>query len=111
MIELTILTYLLDKLEVPVYLEKRSNPSTSFVVIDKTGSGKTNHIKSSTFAFQSFGATKYDAAILNEKVKQQVESLITLNDISAVRLNSDYPFTDVTSKQYRYQAVFDITHY
>ena len=111
MIELIILNYLLDKLDVPVYLEKPSNPSDKFVVIDKTGGSKTNHLLSSSIAFQSYGKTKYDAAMLNEIVKEQVESLIVLNEISGVKLNSDYPFTDVDSRQYRYQALFDINHY
>ena len=35
----------------------------------------------------------------------------TLEDICAVRLNTDYTFTDTASKRFRYQAVFDITHY
>ena len=31
--------------------------------------------------------------------------------ISAVRFDSDYNFTDTDTKHYRYQAVFEITHY
>ncbi|SDQ04437.1 hypothetical protein SAMN04487752_0319, partial [Carnobacterium viridans] len=50
-------------------------------------------------------------ALLNEELKEVVENLILLNEISGVRLNSDYNFTDTTTKEYRYQAVFDINHY
>lgn len=31
--------------------------------------------------------------------------------IGSVRLNSDYNFTDIEMKRYRYQAVFDIYYY
>jgi len=34
-----------------------------------------------------------------------------LNEIGKVKLNSDYNFTDTVTKQYRYQAVYDISHY
>ena len=37
--------------------------------------------------------------------------MITLNSISKIKLNSDYNFTDTETKEYRYQAVFDINHY
>ena len=53
----------------------------------------------------------YGAAALNEEVKKAVDSLIELNEIASVTLNTDYNFTDTTTKQYRYQAVYDIKHY
>lgn len=53
----------------------------------------------------------YDAAKLNEELKEVVENMIELDEISNVQLNSDYNFTDTTTKEYRYQAVFDINHY
>ena len=37
--------------------------------------------------------------------------MINLDEIASVKLNSDYNFTDEETKQYRYQAVFDIKHY
>ena len=53
----------------------------------------------------------HDAALLNEEVKDVVEGLIELDDISGISLNSDYNYTDTETKSYRYQAVFDINHY
>ena len=50
-------------------------------------------------------------AELNEQVKDAVDGLLSQNEIHSVRLNSDYNYTDTTTKQYRYQAVFDIGHY
>lgn len=53
----------------------------------------------------------YEAAVLNEELKEVIESMIELDEISKIKLNSDYNFTDTTTKEYRYQAVFDINHY
>lgn len=111
MIELIIKKFLDGHLSVPSFFEHQKELPSSYVLIEKTSSGKENHLKSSTFAFQSYAESMFDAATLNEEVKAAVESMIELNEISGVQLNSDYNFTDITTKKYRYQAVFDINHY
>jgi len=112
MIEKTILDYLSDCLpDVPVYMEVPADRPAVFVVIEKTGSSRINHIDSATIAVQSYGATLYDAAALNERVKTAMLDSITLDSISRAALNSDYNYTDTASKHYRYQAVFDVTFY
>lgn len=111
MIEKTILDYLDTELSVPVYMERPANPPQTYVLLEKTGSGKRNHICDATLAIQSYGPSMYEAAVLNETVKAAMESAVTLNEICRVSLNSDYNFTDTAMKQYRYQAVFEITHY
>ena len=111
MIEKTILDYLDTELSVPVYMERPTDPPQKYVILEKTGSGKRNHIYDATLAIQSYAPSMYEAASLNETVKAAMESAITLNRISSVRLNSDYNYTDTFMKAYRYQAVFDITHY
>lgn len=111
MIENIIRNYLDEKLEEQVFLEKPNPSMGNYVVIDKTSSAKTNHLPSATVAFQSYGTSLYKAAELNERVKLAVESLIELDSIRGISLNSDYNFTDTTTKEYRYQAVFDIKYY
>lgn len=111
MIELIIKQYLDSHLDVPSFLERSSNMPAKFVLFEKTSSGKSNHLKSATFAFQSYAKSLYDAAMLNEKVKEVVEQMIELPEISGIELNSDYNFTDTKTKEYRYQAVFDINYY
>lgn len=111
MIEETILNFLNTKLTEPVYLEAPEDKPMRYVLFEKTGSSKSNRLPASTFVFQSYAESLFQAATLNEKVKVAVESLIELNKISNVKLNSDYNFTDTTTKQYRYQAVYDISHY
>lgn len=83
----------------------------SYVIFEKTSSGKRDYANSATFAFQSYAPTLYSAAILNEEVKSAVENMIELDDISGIHLNSDYNFTDTETKEYRYQAVFDINYF
>ena len=50
------------------------------------------------------------AAELNETVKAAMDELAELRGIGSVSLNSDYNFTDSTTKQYRYQAIYNITY-
>ena len=110
MIEETIKGFLNKNLSVPAYLEKPSNPPKRYVLFERTGGGKENHIYRPTFAFQSYAESLYQAAKLNDEVKKVVEGMIVLNNISKIKSNSDYNFTDTTTKEYRYQAVFDIIH-
>ena len=111
MIEKIVLDHLNNVLDVPAYMEKPESPPERYVLIEKTGSGTDNQIHSSTLAVQSYAATLYQAAELNESIKAAMNRLIELDEITRAKLNSDYNFTDTTKKQYRYQAVFDLTHY
>lgn len=111
MIEEVILGYLDAALSVPCFMEMPEDESDSFVVIEKIGSSIANRITKATFAIQSYGASLYDAAALNEQVKEAMEDLVERDDISKVELNSDYNYTDTALKHYRYQAVFVVTYY
>jgi hypothetical protein len=111
MIEKIIFNYLNSVLPVKAYLEEPEKPAKSYVLIEKTGSNRRNHVNRATIAVQSYAASMQKAAELNETVKTAMDNLINLPDIGASRLNSDYNFTDTATKRYRYQAVYDITHY
>ena len=111
MIELVILNHLKDGLDVPVFMEKPTNAPSEYVLFEKTGGGRNETMPSATFAFQSYSTSLFKAAVLNEAVKNEVDHLVLLDEIRGITLNTDYNFTDTTTKQYRYQAVFDIKHY
>lgn len=97
---------------VPVYAEVPADyPSGAFAVIERTGSWKQNHVPGATLAVQSYAPSLLDAAQLNENVKAAMETVAEEPEIGSIRLNSDYNFTDYTTRRYRYQAVFDITYY
>lgn len=108
MIEKTIYDYLKSCMDVPVYMEKQDSMPETYLLIEKTGSSVSNYIYSATFAIQSYSTSMYKASELNETVKEKMDDLITLPNISKSSLNSDYNFTDTQTKKYRYQAVYDI---
>lgn len=110
MIAVTLLDYLNTALDVPVYMEAPEQTS-NYVLIDQTASSRTNHIITTTFALQSYGDSLYDAMLLNEAVKDAMEDFAGLDEITRVELETDYNFTNTTTKQYRWQAVYSITHY
>lgn len=115
MIEKTILDYLNRRLSdqnIKAYMELPSGEDpVTCVVIEKTGSSVENTLASATLAIQSYGASLYAAATLNESVKTFMEEAVSLDEISKCKLNTDYVFNDIERKRYRYQAVFDIWHY
>ena len=111
MIEKIIYDYMSANLDVPCYMMRPERIPDSYVVLEKTGGEKENHLYRSTFAFQSYAPTLAQAAELNEAVKAAAENLVELDAITASRYNTDYNFTNTATKQPRYQAVFDIYHY
>lgn len=112
MIEEILKNYLGDSLSAPVYLEIPYDYPSNFYAIERTGGGQVNHIKSATIAIKSYASSLYDAALMNEELKEvMLKDILSLDEIASVQLNSDYNFTDTTTKQYRYQAVFDIRYY
>ena len=110
MVEKIVKDYLQSSLGIPVRLEE-DKLTNEYVLIEKTGSSTENHIASATLAVQSYSASLYGAASLNERVKEAMEKIIERNDISKCELNSDYNYTDTARKRYRYQAVFDIVYF
>ena len=111
MIELIIKQYLDNHFDAPVFLEHQINKPNEFILFEKTGSSVNNKLPSSTFAFQSYSTSLYNAARLNERLKSVLNRLIELKEIVSIKLESDYNYTAVDTKQYRYQAVFTIKHY
>lgn len=111
MIEQTISEYLGEKLSAPVRMEEEPGLTDTYVLVEKTGGGETDHIKRATVAIQSYAGSLYKAAELNEEVKKAMESIVELDTVSRCSLNSDYNYTNTARKKYRYQAVYDIVHY
>lgn len=111
MIEKKVLDWLDTQLSVPVYMERPLDVPESYVLLEKTGSSMENWIYSVMIAVQSYAPTLLGAAQLNELVKTAMLNMIERGDVSSVRLNSDYNYTDTATKSYRYQAVFDIVAY
>lgn len=118
MIEVTLIQYLIGKTRAGsnVFAERPNEIPSEYILIDKTGSSVENMIPTSTIAIQSVsdsmqGGSMFGAMSLNDEVKDAMENIIALDDIVSVRLISDYNYTDDSTKEYRYQAVYEITHY
>ena len=111
MIETVLLNYLIEKLDVPVYMEAPEHKPGTYVLIEKTGSRRRNRIDTATVAIQSIAPTLYGAAFLNESVKGALALLPDEErDVFRAEPDSDYNFTDTETKERRYQAVYHITY-
>lgn len=112
MIESIIINYLLEagmSVGQHVYAEKPVDSPDEYVLVEKTGSSRTNRIDRAMIAVQSVSKTSLlRAAQINEEVKAAMDELATLDTVFSCGLNSDYNFTNTSTKEYRYQAVFNI---
>lgn len=110
MIELILKQYLNGALDVPVLFEHKEGTDVPFVIIEKTGGSSDNHLQKATVAIQSYGTSLYNAAKLNEDVIRAMDGLTTVENVGGAHLNGSYNFTDTETKNYRYQAVYDINY-
>lgn len=121
-IEEIVVQYLLTVLAAPVYGERPEETPETYFLVEKVGGRIEDHLSFATLAVRSVAKASpatslVDAAHMNEVLKDAMlgtdenGGLLTLPQISAVRLNSDYNNTDPETGEYEYQAVFDITHY
>lgn len=111
MIETIIINYLSKKLDIPVYAEIPENAPEQFFIVEKTGSSIVNRLRHATVAIQSYAGTMLDAAKLNDELIEKMLLIPEVAEVSACELNSDYNYTDTTTKRYRYQAVFELTYH
>lgn len=112
-IEETLLAYLTDVFHdegLPVYaMTPKQDVPRNYIVIDKTGSGRRNGIDRATVAIQSISSDSLLKAVeINEDVIKAMEEISREENIFSAYLQADYNFTNTTTKQYRYQAVYEI---
>lgn len=112
-IEITVIEYLGTALpDIPTYGEVPSSPTSGeFFVIDKIGTDTVNGLCTTTLAIQSYAGSKARASALNDILIEAMDGLNDLDGVADCELDTDYNFTNTAKKQYRYQAVFEITHY
>lgn len=111
MIEAIVLDHLREQLEAPAYAERPKELPASYCLIEKTGTSQSNFISTTVFAVQSYAETLEQAAELSDQVKEAMASLVAYQDVTKVKLESEYNDTNAATGQYRYQAVFSIVHY
>lgn len=114
MIEKVILDYLIGQdmegVGNHVYLEAPEYTPDRYVLVEKDGSGEDNGIRSALISIRSVTRIGVvEAALINEMVVNAMEHFAENSDsIYSCRLNSDYNNTRLETKEYRYQAVFNI---
>lgn len=113
MIEKVLANKLGGLIDCPVFFEIPGKDCPErFVLVEKTGSSAEDSFYESTIAVQSYAGSMQGAAELNDLVKRTMLTDVPDGDyITSVLLNSDYNFTDKSTKRYRYQAVFGVSHY
>lgn len=110
MIETIVLRHLQARTHLPCYPEVPELPESEYIVIEKTGSGRSDCIDRATIAVKSCShISLLRAAEINESVKEAMDALPENPEIFRSALNGDYNYTDTETKTYRYQAVYDIT--
>ena len=119
MIEETIFDYLKDNASVPWFSmrppttgDNQDIGTYSYGLFEKTNSVKTDHVVTSTFAFQSYAPTLLEAAQISAELRQLMEALPNVTtEVSKAQLSGEYNFTNTATKQPRYQAVFTLVHF
>ena len=110
MIEKTVYDYLSDNLDTPVFMEVPEHAPCEFVVMEKVAGSVTDHIRFATIAIQSYSSVSlYGAAQLNEDVHEVMDAMADhVDDVSECQMTADTNFTDVSTKRYRYQCLYNI---
>lgn len=114
MIEKTVLDFLImqdfEGVNGNVFLEAPERPPERYILVEKTGSGRENRIDNVSMAIQSISSKSLlEAAFINSMVKEAMEGMpYEMPGVYSCRLDTDYNFTNPATKQYRYQAVYNI---
>ena len=95
-----------------VFCETQITPPDEYILVERTAGSEKDHLRSAMVTVQSISTESlYRAAEINEAA---VDALLTFGEEStevfSCRLNSNYNYTNPTTKEYRYQAVFDIRY-
>lgn len=95
-----------------VYAETPVNPPENYVLIQRTGGGVTNRIREHNIITETISRKSKETAMgLHEEVVEAMLRMADTADVYRCRLNSDYESTRADRKEYRYQALWEITVY
>lgn len=111
MIEKIVLNYLMEHIDFDVFMEVPENPPVNFIIVEKVNGGRSDLLKSATFAIRCYSGTLLGAAEMNEAVKTVMDQITELNDVGSCRFDRDYNFTDTGTKRHRYQSLFVLVYY
>lgn len=112
LIESAVIGHLCTELNtVNVFAERPKDPPAAYWLIEKTAAQEENHILQATIAVQSISSNSLlEAAQMSNDAEEAMRRLILLENVGSSKLNSAYNYTDPETREYRYQAVFDINY-
>lgn len=112
LIEATVIGYLSGLLHTTnVYAERPVDLPVEYYIVEKTAAGEENHIQKATVAVQSISSVSMlNAAVMSKSVEKAMKSITSVAGIGKCKLNSAYNFTNSETREYRYQAIFDLTY-
>lgn len=93
--------------QIGVYLEIPNNTPDTFIVFQLVDRGKENRINEVTLEFRSYAPSKFEAASLDEKVREALEKLNEVSDITT-HLGGGNDNPDTTLKRYRYRCYYNL---
>lgn len=109
MIEVTVKQYLDGVLDVPVYMgEEPKNKPSEYVVLEIIDNGRVNCIDAVTFNIVSYSTTLHKAGELNQKVKNAMYDIVTLDNVSSSKCGGGGQAINTVTKQYAYECVFNL---
>lgn len=111
MIEILMLEHLQERLGIPVYAEVPEKKPERFIVIRKGDERRDNFLRCATMLARSYAPSLLAAMELSQQVLGAMDIFPEHPRISGCYCTGDYNFTDEETKQYRYQAVFDIYYF
>lgn len=108
LIEQTVLEYLQEALDMEeVYLEIPREIPETFVVFRVIDRGLSNQINEVTIELSSYADTKYNAAVLDNQVREAMTNIVSLASISC-RFGGGNDNPDTTLKLPRYRCYFNL---
>lgn len=111
MIEKTIRDYLVSKLGTNnIFFETPNTFAGECVVIQIIDRTRENLIDAVTASIYSYAESKYDSAVLDEKVRIAMRDFDGEEDISSCRISGGSDAPDTTLKKYRYRSNFNIVY-
>lgn len=110
MIEKTIMDYLGQVQELPIYAETPVDPPDEYILIERTGGSEENMIRQAIVILQTITTVSlYRAAQMAEDIRGYMLGLISDGAVFHCSVNAGpYNFTDTSTKNYRYQTVYEI---
>lgn len=108
MIEKTVISYLNDNLGVPAYMEEPKTKLNEYIVIKAIDGGRINLIDAITLDITSYSTSLQGAAELNERVKEIMYAITSLDNISSSKCGGGGQAIETNTKRYAYECIFNL---